>query len=77
MITPLTQHGISITPRTDVACMDMPHSTGVQKFVLAGFPVNHLDKPVDSSLSHMCGDINGRLRIDCYFASPDIIGTHQ
>lgn len=70
MITPLTQYGISITPSTDVACMSMPRSTGVQNCILAAFPVDHLDKPVNSSLSHICGDINGRPRIDCYFASP-------
>ncbi|KAJ5547877.1 hypothetical protein N7513_005111 [Penicillium frequentans] len=29
-ITPLTQHGTSITPRTDVDSMGMPCSTGVQ-----------------------------------------------
>lgn len=34
---------------------------------LAALSVDHLDRPVDESLSHMCRGINGRRGIDCCF----------
>ncbi|KAJ5651135.1 uncharacterized protein N7484_004858 [Penicillium longicatenatum] len=47
------------------------------KRILAALSVDHLDMPVDNSLSDMCGGVSGRPKIDCYIPSPGYIGTHK
>ncbi|KAJ5646219.1 Glycosyl transferasefamily 25 [Penicillium lividum] len=45
--------------------------------ILAALSIDHLGEPVDNSLSHLCGGLGDRPKIDCYAPSPGIIGTYK
>lgn len=47
------------------------------KKILTALAIDHIEAPVDNSMSDLCGGLGDRERIDCYAPFPNIIGTYR
>jgi GR25 family glycosyltransferase involved in LPS biosynthesis len=51
-------------------------SKGAKK-ILAALAIDHIEAAVDNAMSHLCGGLGGRRRVECFAPFPNIIGTYR
>lgn len=65
--------------RADEGCCTFGYAVtnrGARK-ILTALSIDHIEEPVDTAISKLCGGLDDRQRIGCYAPFPNLIGTYR